>query len=84
VYDYFVKSNQQRLNNIIGQVEGVKKMMDTNTDCLKVLTQLKAIKSAIGSVMDSVVEDKFNTCLKTVSKEDKKLFINLKKYVKSD
>jgi len=84
VYDYFVKSNQQRLNNIVGQIEGVKKMMDSNTDCLKVLTQLKAIKSAVSGVMDSVVEDKFETCLNSVSKEDKKLFINLKTYVKSN
>lgn len=59
-------------------------MIDAKADCLKVLTQLKAIKSAIGSVMDSVVEDKFDTCLNSVSKEDKKLFINLKKYVKSN
>jgi len=83
-YDYFVKSNQQRLNNIIGQTEGVKKMIDAKADCLKVLTQLKAIKSAVSSVMDSVVEDKFNTCLKSLNHDDKKLLINLKKYVKSN
>ena len=79
-----MKSNQQRLNNIIGQVEGVKKMMDGNVDCLKVLTQLKAIKSAISGVMDSVVENQFDTCLKSVSKADKNLLINIKKYVKSN
>jgi DNA-binding FrmR family transcriptional regulator len=83
-YYYFVKSNQQRLNNIIGQIEGVKKMMDSKIDCLKILTQLKAIKSAVSGVMDSVVEDKFDTCLKSVSQEDKKLFVNIKKYVKSN
>ena len=79
-----MKSSQQRLNNIIGQLEGVKKMMDTNTDCIKVLTQLKAIKSAVDKVMDFVVEDKFDTCIKSLSPNDKKLFINLKKYVKSN
>jgi len=79
-----MKSNQQRLNNIIGQIEGVKKMMDSQVDCLKVLTQLKAIKSAISGVMDSVVENKFETCLKSVSSEDKKLLIQIKKYVKSN
>lgn len=84
MYNKFMKSNQQRLNNIIGQIEGVKKMMDSNVDCLKVLTQLKAIKSAVSGVMDSVVEDKFDTCLKSISKEDKNLLINIKKYVKSN
>lgn len=58
--------------------------MDTNTDCIKVLTQLKAIKSAVDKVMDFVVEDKFDTCIKSLSPNDKKLFINLKKYVKSN
>jgi len=79
-----VKTNQQRLNNIIGQLEGIKKMMDSKAECLKILTQLKASKSALSSVTDSVIEDKFNTCLKSLSKDDKKLFINLKKYVKSN
>lgn len=59
-------------------------MMDSKAECLKILTQLKASKSALSSVMDSVVEDKFNSCLKSLNKEDKILFINLKKYVKSN
>jgi len=84
MYNESMKSNQQRLNNIIGQIEGIKKMMDSGTDCLKVLTQLKAIKSAVGGVMDALVEDKFDTCLKSVSKDDKQLLINIKKYVKSN
>ena len=79
-----MKSNQQRLNNIVGQIEGVKKMMDSKADCLKVLTQLKAIKSAVSGVMDSVVEDKFETCLQSVSRDDKQLLIQIKKYVKAN
>jgi len=71
-----MKSIQQRLNNISGQIEGVKKMMDSKCECEKVLTQLKAIKSAIGGVMDEIVEGQFN--------KDKKLLIKLKKYVKSN
>ena len=83
-YNHLMKSNQQRLNNIVGQIEGVKKMMDSKADCLKVLTQLKAIKSAVSGVMDSVVEDKFETCLKSVSRDDKQLLIQIKKYVKAN
>ncbi|HWS48971.1 MAG TPA: metal-sensitive transcriptional regulator [Candidatus Methanoperedens sp.] len=79
-----MKSNQQRLNNIVGQIEGVKKMMDKEADCQKVLTQLKAIKSAVAGVMDSVIEEKFETCLKSLSRDDKNLLVNLKKYVKSN
>lgn len=58
--------------------------MDQKADCQKVLTQLKAIKSAVAGVMDSVIEDKFETCLKSLSRDDKNLLVNLKKYVKSN
>lgn len=79
-----MKSNTARLNNIIGQIEGVKKMMDSETDCLKILTQLKAIKSAVSGVMDKVVEEQFDSCLKSMKGSDKNLLINMKKYVKSN
>ena len=59
-------------------------MMDSKADCLKILTQLKATKSALSALMDSIVEDKLDTCLNSLHKNDKKLFINLKKYVQSN
>lgn len=79
-----MKTISQRLNNISGQIEGVKKMRETECDCIKVLTQLKAIKSAISGVMDAIMEEQYETCFKTLSEKDKKLFIKLKEYVKSN
>jgi len=79
-----MKSIVQRLNNITGQIEGVKKMIDSKKDCLQILTQLKAIKSGVSGVMDVVVEDQFDTCMKTLKDEDKKLLIKIKNYVKSN
>lgn len=79
-----MKSITARLNNITGQIEGVKKMVDKKSDCLQVLTQLKAIKSAVGSVMDTVIEEQFNTCMKSMKKEDKDLLVNIKNYVKTN
>jgi len=58
-------------------------MVESKTDCIQVLTQLKAIKSAIGSVMDTVVEEQFDTCMKSLKDKDKKLLIKMKDYVKS-
>ena len=84
LYDGIMKSISQRLNNITGQIDGVKKMIDSKKDCVQVLTQLKAIKSAIGGVMDAVVEEQFDTCMKSIKEEDKKLLIKIKKYVKSN
>lgn len=79
-----MKSIQQRLNNINGQIEGVKKMLDEGQNCVQILTQLKAVKSAIASVMDTVVDEQFDNCLKSIKAEDKKLLINIKKYVQSN
>ena len=76
-----MKSTEQRINNIIGQLEGVKKMADRQEDCIKVLSQLKAIKSAVSGLMQTMVTDKFDTCLTSLKKDDKELLINLKKYV---
>lgn len=71
-----MKSLSQRLNNISGQVDGVKKMIDQKRDCEKVLVQLKAIKSAVSAIMDEIVETQF--C------QEKKLLIRFKKYVQSN
>lgn len=79
-----MKSNQERLSNIAGQIEGVKKMMSEGKDCLQLLTQLKAIKSAVGGVMNSLIESEFNTCLSSLKEKDKKLLIKIKKYVQSN
>jgi DNA-binding FrmR family transcriptional regulator len=79
-----MKSAQQRLSNIVGQIEGIKKMLDTKTECIAVLTQLKAVKSAVAGVMDTVVENQFDTCLKSLNDKDKQLLIKMKNYVKSN
>lgn len=76
-----MKTKTQRINNIIGQLEGVKKMIDDKSDCISTLTQLKAVKSAVARVMDSVVEEQFDTCMKSLKPDDKKLFTKLKSYV---
>lgn len=59
-------------------------MVAGNSGCLQVLTQLKAIKSAVGSVMDTVIEEQLNTCMKSMKKEDREMFINIKSYVKTN
>lgn len=76
-----MKSFPQRLNNIIGQLEGVKKMIDSDKDCLQVLIQLKAAKSALSSLINTMVDEQFDTCLKSLKNEDKKLLIKIKHYV---
>lgn len=45
------KTFKQRINNIIGQLNGISSMMDSNQDILEVTIQLKAAKSALSRLM---------------------------------
>lgn len=59
-----MKTNEQRINNIVGQLEGAKRMLkDKNSDCFSSLIQLKASRSAISSLMDNLIEEEFKICL---------------------
>lgn len=78
-----MKTKTQKLNNIIGQVEGVKRMIEDEAECISVLIQLKAIQSAVGKVAEELMSEKLETCLQGMSQKDKDLFVNYKKYVKS-
>jgi DNA-binding FrmR family transcriptional regulator len=75
-----MKSNIQRINNIVGQLEGIKKLLQLEShDCLAVLVQLKAAKAAMGSLMQKVIETEFESCSssKNDSEQMKKLFIEM-------
>ncbi len=59
-----MKTAEQRINNIIGQLEGAKKMLVTGErDCFSLIIQLKAIRSATSSLMESIISDEFSNCL---------------------
>jgi DNA-binding FrmR family transcriptional regulator len=79
-----MKSPQDRLSIVIGQLNGIKKMMDGKADCIKLITQLRASRSGIESVIDTIISDKFDTCLQGLKSSDKKLLINIKKYVSNN
>ena len=83
IYNQLMKSNIQRINNIVGQLEGAKKLLQTEErDCLAVLTQLKATKAAISSLMEKVIETEFESCCscsKDQPEQMKKLFVEIMK-----
>ena len=54
---------QKRLNRVIGQLGGVKAMLDDNRYCGDVLTQLAAAESAIRSVSGMLLQDHLETCV---------------------
>ncbi len=67
-----MKTTEQRINNIIGQLEGAKKMLsDRERDCFSLIIQLKAIKSATASLMETIIATEFNHCLLDKKIKDK-------------
>ncbi len=54
---------QKRLNRIIGQLNGVKAMLDDNRYCGDVLVQLAAAESAVRSVSSKLLQDHLETCV---------------------
>lgn len=54
---------QKRLNRSIGQLNGVKRMIDENRYCGDVLIQLAAAESAVKRISDLVLKEHLETCV---------------------
>jgi DNA-binding FrmR family transcriptional regulator len=52
-----------RIKKIAGQVNGVLKMIEDERYCVDILTQFKAIRSAIKSVEAKILEEHLNHCV---------------------
>lgn len=65
----------KRLKRIEGQVRGIMNMINDNRYCIDILTQTKAITSAIEKVDSLILKQHLNTCvvnaMESGSKEDK-------------
>ena len=54
---------QKRLNRVIGQLNGVKAMIDDNRYCGDVLMQLSAAESAVHSISAILLQNHLETCM---------------------
>ncbi len=52
-----------RLSKAIGHLEAVKRMVETDEDCSKVLIQLAAVRSAINNTGKVVLKNHINHCI---------------------
>lgn len=57
------KQLENRLNRVIGQLNGIKKMLDENRYCGDVLTQIAAAESALQSIGYIILKDHMETCV---------------------
>lgn len=54
---------QNRLNRIIGQLNGIKSMVEDNRYCGDILTQVAAVESALQSFGYIILQDHMETCV---------------------
>ena len=53
-----------RLRRIEGQVRGLQRMVDEDTYCIDILTQVSAVNKALQGVAVGLVEDHLNHCVR--------------------
>lgn len=53
----------RRINRAIGQLNGIKNMVDSDRYCGDVLTQLAAVESAVKAISREVMRDHLETCV---------------------
>jgi DNA-binding FrmR family transcriptional regulator len=51
-----------RLKKIEGQLRGIQKMVDNERDCIDVMTQLSAVRSAMDSVVAMILRNYTSIC----------------------
>ncbi len=58
----------KRLNKIIGQVNGIKKMIESDRYCADVIIQLSAVEKSIRSVSNIILENHMKHCVSSAIK----------------
>jgi DNA-binding FrmR family transcriptional regulator len=59
----------KRLRRIEGQVRGIQRMVDDDTYCIDVLTQLSAVTKALQSVGIGLLEEHVNHCVMEAARD---------------
>ena len=58
-----LKQLKNRLNRMIGQLNGIGKMLEENRYCGEVLTQVAAVESALQSFGYQLLQEQMETCV---------------------
>lgn len=63
-------SELARINRAVGQLEGVKRMIEEKRYCPDILTLLRGARAAIKSVEGNILETYLNSCVKNAFESD--------------
>ncbi len=55
--------NIPRLNRIAGQIEGIKKMIQDGRYCPEIISQLRAVRSAVKAVEFNILQKHLQQCV---------------------
>ena len=58
----------RRMKRIEGQVRGIERMIEDETYCIDILTQVSAVTKALQAVSISLLEDHINHCVVDAAK----------------
>ena len=58
-----VKALQNRLSRMMGQLGGIKNMLEENRYCGDILTQVSAVEKALQSFAYEILQDHMETCV---------------------
>ena len=53
----------KRLQRIEGQVRGLGRMVDEDRYCIDIVTQISAVRAALGAVEEEILRDHAATCI---------------------
>lgn len=56
-------SELPRLKRLVGQVEGVQRMVEQRRYCPDIIAQLRAIRSAAHAIESNILEEHLNACV---------------------
>jgi CsoR family transcriptional regulator, copper-sensing transcriptional repressor len=77
-----LKSLQNRLKRVEGQVRGIQRMLSEDAYCTDVLTQVAAIQAALNAFSRELLENHIRTCVVTeIQNGDEEVVTDLVKTV---
>ena len=59
----------KRLNRIEGQVRGIRRMIEEDTYCIDILTQVSAVTKALQAVAVGLLDEHIRHCVKNAAAE---------------
>jgi DNA-binding FrmR family transcriptional regulator len=57
------KALKARVRRIVGQLNGIERMIETERDCAEILTQLVSARKALKSLSEKIIDSHLHHCI---------------------